>query len=91
MSFALEFKPKCLRELQQLTKNNPKLRVRIWRELEGLKEQPRPPGSRQLSGTGEGPPIYRVRIGDFRVLYQIEGERLVILVLAIAHRREVYR
>lgn len=53
-----------------------------------LAEDPRPPGSLQLSG-GEGE--LRIRVGDYRVIYDVQEEELVVLVLRFCHRREVYR
>ena len=52
-----------------------------------LAADPRPPGARQLRGR----PGWRVRVGDYRIIYTIEDDRLVVLVLALGHRRDVYR
>ncbi len=61
---------------------------RIGRAIEQLAADPRPEGSITLvGGAGE----MRIRIGDYRVVYDIHDDELVILVLRIAHRREVYR
>ncbi|SMH47171.1 mRNA interferase RelE/StbE [Rathayibacter oskolensis] len=56
--------------------------------VEGLTVEPRPPGAIQLVGGGGE---YRVRVGDYRIVYDIQDGELVILVLRVAHRREVYR
>ena len=56
---------------------------------EGLAEHPRPEGSRQLSGIR--PPLWRVRVREWRILYQINDEQLTVTVVRIRHRREVYR
>ena len=53
-----------------------------------LEVNPRPPGARKLRGESE---LWRVRVGDYRILYSIEEARLVVLVVKIGHRREVYR
>jgi mRNA interferase RelE/StbE len=53
-----------------------------------LAGKPRPPQTRKLKGEGD---LWRVRVGDYRILYQIEDDRLVVIVIRIAHRREVYR
>lgn len=58
----------------------------IMDALETLAENPRPPGCRKLRGR----PGYRVRIGDYRVLYDVEDEKLLVLVFAIGHRRDIY-
>ena len=61
---------------------------RVGRVIDGLAAQPRPHAAKLLSGDGS---IWRVRVGDYRVLYEIRGVALVVLVVRIGHRREVYR
>lgn len=63
-------------------------RLRIEGAIALLAETPRPPNATETVGTADR---WRVRIGDYRVLYSIEDERLVVLVIRVAHRREVYR
>ena len=53
-----------------------------------LAQTPRPPRTKKLKGAGD---LWRVRVGDYRVVYQIEDGKLLILVIRIGHRREVYR
>jgi len=60
----------------------------IYSELEKLSSDPRPAGVRKLAGADR---TYRVRLGDYRIVYEIEGEMLVVLVIRIAHRKDVYR
>lgn len=73
---------------KQLTKLDPQVRLRILRTLDVLADDPRPPGSTQLvGGAGER----RVRAGDYRIIYEVHDGELVVLVLRMAHRREVYR
>ena len=72
---------------RQLRKFDPDIRRRIQAVLELLAENPRPPAATQLvGGAGE----WRVRTGDYRVIYEIDDGRLLILVLRMGHRREVY-
>jgi mRNA interferase RelE/StbE len=62
----------------------------LRKRIEALKINPTPPGSKKLQGISDGlHPIYRVRQGDYRVLYSIRDT--VILVLDIGHRKEIYR
>jgi mRNA interferase RelE/StbE len=61
---------------------------RVIKTLESLEENPRPSGVKKLQGGGN---LYRVRSGDFRIIYSIEDARLVVLVVKIGNRREVYR
>ena len=60
---------------------------RIVGHLLALEENPRPPGSKKLQGQES----YRLRVGDYRVLYTIDDKSKQVIVLAIGHRREVYR
>jgi len=53
-----------------------------------LADKPRPPQTKKLKGEGG---LWRVRVGDYRVVYRIEDERLVVVVIRVAHRRQVYR
>ncbi|HEY5856841.1 MAG TPA: type II toxin-antitoxin system RelE/ParE family toxin [Aldersonia sp.] len=63
-------------------------RARIEAAVALLAETPRPPKARKLVGAGDR---WRVRVGDYRILYEIHEGELVILVIRIVHRREVYR
>ncbi len=60
---------------------------RILDAISGLADNPRPPQSRKLSGSEK----YRLRCGAYRVLYEIRDEVLVICVVKVGHRRDVYR
>lgn len=61
---------------------------RLIPKIDALAKNPRPPGSKKLRGAEDN---YRLRVGDYRVLYQIQDRVLLVLVLSVAHRREVYR
>jgi mRNA interferase RelE/StbE len=61
---------------------------RIVRRLEELEKVPRPPGVEKLAGKDV---LYRVRAGDWRIIYTIEDEQLLVLVVNVGNRREVYR
>jgi mRNA interferase RelE/StbE len=74
--------------LRQLRKLDPQARRRVQAAVELLAMQPRPPAARQLLG---GAGRWRVRTGDYRVIYRINDGELVVLVVAVGHRREVYR
>jgi mRNA interferase RelE/StbE len=65
------------------------IRVRIGGKIDSLKKNPTPQGVKLLKGKGRE--AYRIRVGDYRILYQIEKDILTILVIKIGHRREVYR
>jgi mRNA interferase RelE/StbE len=70
------------------TKNIPSKDLKkILQKLELLRDDPRPPGSVKLSGME----YYRVRQGDYRIIYEIEDNRLIVVVIKVGHRREIYR
>lgn len=73
------------RQLRRLSKENQR---RILDKIEKLSQNPRPYGYKQLQNEEN---LFRIRVGDFRVIYKIHNEILVVLVLKTAHRREVYR
>ncbi len=75
---------------KQLEALQPSDRRRVARAIDALQDDPRPRGSRLLSGRSRQR-IYRVRVGVLRILYQVEDEQLVVLVVAIGHRRGIYR
>jgi len=61
-------------------------RDRIIGRIRSLADDPRPPGSLKLSGEEK----YRIRPGDYRILYEIEDDVLIVVVVRIGHRRDVY-
>ncbi|MDI6774895.1 MAG: type II toxin-antitoxin system RelE/ParE family toxin [Verrucomicrobiota bacterium] len=61
---------------------------RVIRKLDALEENPRPFGVEKLAGPED---LYRVRVGDWRIVYAIRDRELVVIVIRIGHRREVYR
>jgi mRNA interferase RelE/StbE len=83
-SYKLLIKPSAAKELETLPA---KPRRMIARKIQSLAENPRPRGSEKLSGED----LYRIRQGDYRVLYDIQDKAGVIVVIKIGHRREVYR
>lgn len=82
--YRVEVRPAAVRALRKL---DPKLRPRIEGAIALLAEDPRPPASRPLKGR----PGYRVRVGDYRIIYTIQDDVLVIVVVTLGHRRDVYR
>ncbi|MFE1166945.1 type II toxin-antitoxin system RelE/ParE family toxin [Nocardiopsis sp. NPDC058789] len=73
---------------KQLDKLDKPVRLRIARKVQELTVDPRPAGSIPLKGE---PDLWRVRVGDYRIVYAIRDGELLVLVLSVAHRREVYR
>jgi mRNA interferase RelE/StbE len=85
VSYRVELVPSAARAFRKL---DDRTRLRVQRKIESLADDPRPPGAKLLSAEER---IYRLRAGDFRILYQVNDKVLVILVIAIGHRRDVYR
>ncbi len=83
-SYSLEIKRSAAKELAQVP---PKDRGRIIARIQALAEDPRPVAAEKLSGQER----YRVRQGDYRILYEIEDQILRIMVVKIGHWRDVYR
>ena len=65
-----------------------KVQRQIARRIDALAEDPRPAGCKKLGGAEN---FYRLRSGDYRILYRVREKALVVLVLRIGHRREIYR
>ncbi len=74
---------------RQLRKLDRQVQQKVIARLESLAEDPRPDGVVKL--TDVTPPAYRVREGQYRILYLIEDDELIVLVVRIAHRSEAYR
>ncbi len=73
---------------RQLRKFDPHVRRRVQAAIELLAEDPRPPAATRLvGGAGE----WRVRTGDYRIVYEIHQDQLLVLVLNVGHRREIYQ
>jgi mRNA interferase RelE/StbE len=73
------------KELQELNKSIIPL---VWQKIKGLAKQPRPRQSRKLRGTEKA---YRLRVRDYRIIYTINDKQRLVTVVAIRHRKEVYR
>jgi mRNA interferase RelE/StbE len=85
MRYSLEFTTSAAREYRSLDRQ---VQRRVATKIEELCSNPFPPGAKKLQGE---PDHYRVRAGDYRVVYRVDGRRVVIVIVRIGHRREVYR
>ena len=77
-------KPSAGKEIKALPKQD---RRRIVAKITSLSDDPRPPGCEKLSGYDQ----YRIRQGNYRILYEIHDFELVVLIVKVGHRRDVYR
>ena len=84
-SYELFIKPSAAKELEAIGRKSDRTRVvdKIYR----LKDDPRPPGCEKLTGQDR----YRLRQGQFRILYVVDDDGQIVTVVKIGHRREVYR
>ena len=83
-SYKLLIKPSAAKELEALPKKD---RQRIVTKIHSLSVEPRPLGCEKLSGHD----LYRVRQGNYRILYTVHDTDLLVVIITIGHRREVYR
>ena len=74
--------------LKQFNKFPRDIRAILEKKIDSLSRDPRPQGCEKLSGV---PDLYRVRQGDHRIVYQIQDRLLLVLIVKVGHRREVYR
>jgi mRNA interferase RelE/StbE len=84
VSYSVQVAPAAVRQLRKLP---PEARRRIQAAIELLAETPRPPGAKKLAGSSD----WRVRTGDYRIIYEIQDAQLIVLVVAMGHRRDIYR
>jgi mRNA interferase RelE/StbE len=83
--YRILFAPSARRQLEDLPR---KVQQRIAAHIDQLAVSPRPRGSIKLEGEDD---LYRIRVGKYRVIYGIQDDELIVLVLRVGHRRDVYR
>ena len=88
MAWKIDFDPAALKELAKLDKPVERRILKFLRERVGKLDDPRQIGTR-LQGSLSG--FWKYRVGDYRVICSLEHDRLVVLVLRIGHRREIYK
>ena len=82
--YRLEFTPGADRQFRKLPKQ---LQARLRPHIDALAQNPRPSGAEKLTGEGNA---YRLRVGDYCILYEVQDKVLLVLVVRVGHRREVY-
>jgi len=85
MRYRVEYTSSALRELGSLAGH---LQQRIEERVLALAENPYPPGTKKLTGLSDH---YRLRVGDYRVIYRVHTEILTVVIVRVRHRREAYR
>ena len=84
-TYRIELTSRAERDLLRLPSN---ISRRLIPRIDGLARQPRPPGVKKLSDEES---LYRIRSGDYRIIYQVRDEVLLVLIVSVGHRREIYR
>ncbi|MEM1394977.1 MAG: type II toxin-antitoxin system RelE/ParE family toxin [Cyanobacteria bacterium P01_H01_bin.150] len=84
MNYQVEFTKGALKQLKKLPKD---IKERIDTKIQELAIEPRPNGVKKLQDDD----LYRIRVGDYRIVYQIDDNVLLVTVVKVKHRREVYR
>ena len=85
VAYRVELSNRAKRDVATLS---PQVQTRILKALRTLEANPRPLGVEKLKGEDDA---YRLRVGDYRILYEVHDEVLLVLVVKVGHRREVYR
>ena len=85
MKYRIEVAPQALKEMRKIPDTD---LDRIIRTIDNLSVEPRPPGVKKLIGADD---LYRIRCGNYRVIYRIEDHILLVLVVRVAHRKDVYK
>lgn len=83
MTYRIELRPAAVRALEKL---DPPIHRRMQGAIALLAKDPRPPGARALRGR----PGFRVRVGDYRIVYAVHDDVLLVVVITVGHRRDVY-
>jgi mRNA interferase RelE/StbE len=83
--YKIEFTPAAVRQLRSLPV---KVQLRIRTLVEELGSEPRPAGCRKLRGVED---VYRVRVGNYRILYQVHDDVLLVLIVSVRKRGDVYK
>ncbi|HLL88252.1 MAG TPA: type II toxin-antitoxin system RelE/ParE family toxin [Tepidisphaeraceae bacterium] len=85
MAYEIEYAPSAERQVRKLPRD---VQVRVLQKVDQLASHPRPSGCKRLVGRTE---MWRVRIGDYRVVYRIDDDREFLIITVVGHRRDVYR
>lgn len=85
MSYTVHVRTSAAKEIRSLPRP---IQRRVGLAIDRLETTPRPPGAQALSGYEN---LYRLRIGEYRLVYEIRDREILIIVIRVRHRREVYR
>ena len=83
VNYKIEIKRSASKEIEKLPKSVLK---RVLNKIQSLGREPRPSGCKKLTADEK----YRVRVGDYRILYSIENDKLMIYIVKVGHRKKIY-
>lgn len=84
-NYRIEVSATAEKQLRQLPRADQR---RILRAVQGLANDPRPRGSRKLAGYDD---VFRVRVGAYRAIYSVDDRRIILVILKVGHRKDIYR
>jgi mRNA interferase RelE/StbE len=85
LAYRVELSPRAQRDIKALDGS---IQRRIARRIDLLADNPYPQGIKKIEGEDD---LYRLRVGDYRILYQVREKILLVLIVGIGHRRDIYR
>ena len=85
MGYRIEVSPRAFKDISKLPTA---IQERLKPRIDGLASDPRPAGAKKMKGEGD---LWRLRVGDYRVVYEIRDQALIVAVVRLGHRRDVYR
>jgi mRNA interferase RelE/StbE len=85
MAYTVAFSPSAAREFRKLARE---IQHRLRPRIDALADDPRPAGAKKLKSRED---LWRIRAGDYRIVYEVRNRNLLVLVVRVAHRRDVYR
>lgn len=85
MAYRIELTPQAAKQLESLDRTTLK---RVAARIDALADDPRPAGARKLAPRDN---LYRIRVGDYRVIYRVLDRLILVTIIRIGHRRDVYR
>jgi len=84
-SYNVELTRTADKQLRRIAKHD---RNRMVEAIRGLADRPRPHGARKLQGYDD---VYRIRVGRYRVVYEVFDDRVIVIVLKVGHRKDIYK
>ncbi|MGE4595150.1 MAG: type II toxin-antitoxin system RelE/ParE family toxin [Gammaproteobacteria bacterium] len=85
MTYSIEFRPSVLKSLKRLPKQD---LVKIKNKIDSLSKNLPDPTTTKLKGNN---PFHRIRAGNYRIIYEINNNQLIVLVVKIGHRKDIYK